>query len=216
LRILLATGNAKKGRELADLAGAHFQIQTLADVGLAHLEIIEDADTFEGNAKIKVVAVRAALAERNDATFDAVLADDSGICVDALNGAPGIRSARYASDAREGQGDEANNRLLLKNLKSVPEQERSGRFYCAVAAQTRGGHWLEASGAVEGHIARDERGAGGFGYDPLFIPQAHPQLRMAELSPEQKHAISHRGKAMRAILAELLEALAQTRRPAQS
>jgi XTP/dITP diphosphohydrolase len=206
-KLLLATGNPKKGKELVQLCGGLFDVLTLAEVGLSDLIIVEDAETFEGNAKIKVKAVAAALRDRADETFDAILADDSGLCVDALGGGPGVRSARYALDGDAGEGDADNNLFLLKNLEGIPHDQRTARFHCAVAAMTGTKAWLQASGSVEGHIATDEVGAGGFGYDPLFIPIAYPDLRMAELSAADKHAISHRGKAMRKILDDVKEAL---------
>jgi XTP/dITP diphosphohydrolase len=202
--LVLATGNAKKRRELVELAAGRYHVKTLVDVGLAHLCIDESADSFEGNARIKAEAVWGALAD-GGATSGvlAVLADDSGIAVDALEGRPGVRSARFAADHGTGAGDDDNNRLLLLLLEAVPEERRGARFVCAVAARLQGGTLLTSAGTVEGRVARDLRGSGGFGYDPLFLPDKAPGKRMAELGADEKHAISHRGRAMRALLAQL-------------
>lgn len=202
--LLLATQNPKKGRELAELARGRFLVRTLAEAGLSGLAIAEHGATFADNARIKAQAVRAALPPGVAKETAWVLADDSGLVVDALDGKPGVRSARFASDHGTGEGDQANNDLLLLMLAPVPDERRSARFACAVCAvgvASEAAH--EAFGTVEGNIARDHAGSGGFGYDPLFIPVAHAPLRMAELSSEQKHAISHRGQAMRAALAAL-------------
>lgn len=202
--LLLATQNAKKGRELAELARDRFLVRTLADVGLAELEIVEDGATFEDNARVKARAVKAALPPHLARETAWVLADDSGLMVDALDGKPGVRSARFAADHGTGVGDEANNELLLLLMAPVPDERRTARFACAVCAlASEGDEMREAFGTVEGYIAHDRLGTGGFGYDPLFIPVAHAPLRMAELSAEQKHAISHRGQAMRKVLATL-------------
>src|SRR5690606_31291767 len=120
-------------RELEQIAGERYRVRNLADVGLSDLEIVEDADTFAGNARKKAEAVAAALFERNAlADVVAVLADDSGIVVDALSGAPGVRSARYAKDHGRAGGDEANNDLLLESLAGVDDEQRSARFACAI------------------------------------------------------------------------------------
>lgn len=204
--LVLATQNAKKRKELEALTEGTFRVLTLDDVGLSDLDIVEDADTFQGNARIKAEAVLAALGARGAlGDVAAVLADDSGLCVDALGGAPGVRSARFAKDHDAGEGDEANNALLLARLGDVADEQRAARFVCAICVKLPDGRVLEAEGAVEGKIARDERGAGGFGYDPLFCPEEAPGKRMAELSPEEKHAISHRGRATREALGKLRE-----------
>jgi XTP/dITP diphosphohydrolase len=202
--LVLATQNAKKGKELAELVHGKYLVRTLADVGLASLAIDESADSFPGNARIKVDAVLAALPEGVRRETFAVLGDDSGLAVDMLDGKPGVRSARFAFDHGTGAGDDANNALLLLLLEAVPVEMRTARFVsavCAVLVETRA--HLDAFGTVEGRIARDLVGSGGFGYDPLFLPDEAPGRRMAELSSDEKHAISHRGRAMRALLAKL-------------
>ena len=231
--LVLATQNAKKRKELEELARGAFLVRTLADVGLAGLVVDETGATFADNARLKADAVAAALPPfaRNE-TF-AVVADDSGIAVDALDGKPGVHSARFAADAgvlflgdnastpkaraallSEGRdnADAANNALLLLLLEAVPDAMRGARFVshvCAVVLDT-GAH-VVADGAVAGTVARDLRGAGGFGYDPLFCPVEAPGRRMAELTPDEKHAISHRGRAMRALLAKFVFQRAQVR-----
>ncbi len=209
--LVLATQNAKKGKELDELARGEFAVRTLQDVGLADLVIVEDAPTFEGNARKKVDAVYDALTPaQRDETY-AILGDDSGLVVDALGradigGRPGVRSARFAEDAGTGHGDEANNALLLTMLSAVPDDQRAARFVsCVCARLVATGKVLEARGAVEGRIARDLVGVGGFGYDPLFICSDEPAtgIRMADLTTDQKHAISHRGRAMRVLLKNL-------------
>ncbi len=201
--LLLATNNAKKAKELAAIAEG-FTVMTQREAGI-DLEVVEDADTFGGNAIKKAQGVAGALAALPlaDRVF-AVLADDSGLCVDALDGGPGVRSARFAQDHDAGQGDDDNNALLFEKLSGVPDEDRGAHFACAICAVLLpGGELIEAYGEVRGHIAHDLRGAGGFGYDPLFIPEAHPGQRMAELSATEKHAISHRGQAVRTAVTEL-------------
>jgi XTP/dITP diphosphohydrolase len=166
----------------------------LDDVGLAAAGApspVEDGETFADNARIKAVYY-AKVAGRW------CLADDSGLQVDALGGEPGVRSARYAGvGGTRGQRDEANNRKLLGALESVPDEKRTGRFVCAMCLADPGGRVVaETLGTVEGVIGREPRGENGFGYDPLFrLP--HLGCTSAELPPEQKNALSHRGEAAR-------------------
>ena len=202
--LVLATGNQKKLRELTELAQGAFAVRSLRDYGLADLVIDETGDTFSENARIKANAVWNAL-HAQGALVDvaAVIADDSGIVVDALDGKPGVRSARFATDHGTGSGDDANNRLLLLLLAPVSDERRTARFVAHVAARVPDGRMLDAEGTMEGHVAHDLEGAGGFGYDPLFIAAERAPRRMAELSPDDKNAISHRGRAMRALLSRL-------------
>lgn len=217
--LLLATGNAKKGRELAELCAGRFDVVTLADVGLKDLDVVEDAPDFAGNARKKAIESRAALlAVDNLHDVAWVIADDSGLCVDALDGRPGVRSARFATDAGYAPVDDAgqplskdaaNNRLLLHLLGAMPLERRRASFAChVVAVPVSGDACPTASGRVHGRIATDAAGGGGFGYDPLFIvdDDGAPGLRgrrMAELHSSEKHAISHRGRAMAILLEEL-------------
>tara|TARA_Y100001934_G_scaffold267374_1_gene348003 strand:- start:294 stop:935 length:642 start_codon:yes stop_codon:yes gene_type:complete len=208
-RILLATGNAKKAKELKDILGPGFDVGTLAEAELLSVEIIEDAPTFEGNARIKVDAIRNALAQRGQlSTYYAILGDDSGICVDILDGEPGVRSARFASDNQFGEGDADNNRLLLSRLKDIPPEKRTASFSCALCLYLiQDDEWFNCHGYVHGVIASQARGDNGFGYDPLFIPNAYPNKHMAELQNHEKHAISHRGVALKKIADILLQSL---------
>lgn len=203
-KLILATQNPKKRAELEALADG-YEVLLLDDVGLADIVIDENGQTFEDNARIKAEAVFRALSveQRNDPLLVAILADDSGLCVDALQGQPGVRSARFAEDHQEGSGDDDNNSLLLKKLAHCHDGARSARFVCSICVWPTRAEAFFAEGTVEGTIAQDLKGDGGFGYDPLFCPNDYPQRRMAELSAAEKHAISHRGHAMRAALAQL-------------
>jgi XTP/dITP diphosphohydrolase len=150
----------------------------------------ETGHTFRANACLKA----AGYATRFK-TY--ALADDSGLAVDALAGSPGVRSARWAEEHRAGKGDADNNRLLLSQLASVPEEKRGGRFMCVLAlADPEGRILLTAQDSVEGTILREGRGMNGFGYDPLFLVTELGRTA-AELAPDEKHRVSHRGKALR-------------------
>jgi XTP/dITP diphosphohydrolase len=192
-RLRVGTTNAGKLREFREmLAPLGFEVLGLEGVPGFHVD--EDAPTFEGNAEKKARA----LSER---TGEPALADDSGLMVDALAGAPGVHSARYAGVSGPDQ-DAKNRHKLLAALRHVTARERTARFVCALAyvepkAPTRLFH-----GTLEGRIGFDERGSGGFGYDPLF-ELADSGRTLAELSSAEKHAISHRGRALRAFLAAL-------------
>lgn len=159
----------------------------------------ETADSFEGNALIKARAGCAA------AGVPAV-ADDSGLVIDVLNGMPGIRSARWSgADAT----DESNVRLVLAQLFDVPTERRTAHFACAVAAVFPDGTEIVHTGTMPGHIGFEPEGDHGFGYDPIFVPDGH-RCTSAQLTPEQKDAISHRGHALRAMVPELLGRLTET------
>ena len=197
--MVLATHNAKKLAELRRLvvaAGLDVAVLGLGDLP-AYPEPAETETTFEGNALIKA---RAAVAR----TGRIALADDSGIAVDRLNGMPGVRSARWAGP---GSTDAANNELLLRQLDDVPDPYRTARFVCAMAMATPDGTEVVRHGVVEGRLLTEPRGENGFGYDPLFVPDGHQQTT-AELDPAAKDAISHRGRAVRAILIDLQGRLA--------
>lgn len=188
--IVLATRNKGKIAELsAMLEGFGLTVLGLSafpEIG----EIEETGTTFAENARIKARAVCAA-------TGLVAVADDSGLCVDALSGAPGVYSARYAG---EGAADADNNAKLLAALADVPEKERAARFVCAVCAAAPDGRLLETSGAWEGRIAFAPSGENGFGYDPLFFDET-AGTTSANLTPAQKNARSHRGKALAALKA---------------
>ena len=157
-------------------------------------DVVEDADTFVGNARLKASALVAV-------TGLASLADDSGLEVDALDGAPGVRSARYAG---EDATDEENVAELLAALAHhYRAAERQARFRCVVVLQRPGGSEVVAEGTAEGHIAPAPAGSGGFGYDPVFVPDAGDGRTFGEMTQGEKHAISHRGHALASLLAQL-------------
>ena len=191
--LLLATANRGKLRELRELL-SDLTVLGLHDVGIDDLP--ETADTFLGNATQKAV-------EAARRTGLPCLADDSGLCVDALDGAPGVYSARFSGSHGD---DEANRALLLERLRDVPDALRTARFRCVLAladeAGALGSRVLHAEGECPGVIVRAPRGEGGFGYDPLFVPEGRA-FTMAELSPAEKDALSHRGAALRALLPDL-------------
>jgi len=194
-KVVLASRNAKKLAELRRVLEPlvpGIEVLGLDDVA-AFDEPAETEPTFEGNALIKARACFAA-------TGLPSLADDSGICVDALNGMPGVLSARWS-----GAGDQANNRLLLTQLADVPDERRGAAFVAAVALVWSEGEIVE-TGRMPGRILRAEQGDGGFGYDPLFAANGN-ELSNAELTPEQKDAISHRGQALRALAPHIVAAL---------
>ena len=196
MKIVLASRNKKKIGELRAILSEYIdgiEILSLDDVGI-YGEIEEDGDTFEQNALIKArVAAQSGYIG---------VGDDSGLCVNALGGAPGVYSARYAGDHGD---DEANNDLLLKNL--ADKSDRSARFVCCIACifpESYGYEPIVVRGEVEGEIISQRRGEGGFGYDPLFyFPQFDKTL--AEVTPEQKNSVSHRGNAIKALAQKLNE-----------
>ena len=199
MRVLVATSNEGKIRDLVGAAKARgIVITTLPDFASLPT-VIEDGSTFEANARKKAEHYS------HYCEGELVIADDSGLEVDALKGAPGVRSARYAADehdSREHAGnsdDEANNARLLRELHDVPEEFRNGRFVCVLAV-ARNGHTLATfEGRAEGLILHAPRGSNGFGYDPLFFfPQV--EKTFAELTAEEKAKYSHRGAAFRQFL----------------
>jgi XTP/dITP diphosphohydrolase len=196
-RILIATSNPGKLRDFAGAAAPH-GIEIAGIPGFTSLPaVVEDGFTFEENARKKAEEYS------QHAAGEIVVADDSGLEVDALNGAPGVHSARYAADqphlADENTDDEANNARVLRELRNVPPERRTGRFVCMLAAARDGQTLGTFRGMVEGVILASPRGTGGFGYDPLFY---FPQIRktFAELSAEEKARYSHRGVAFRQFL----------------
>jgi XTP/dITP diphosphohydrolase len=192
--IVIASTNPGKIIEVRQLlSGLPFDLLTRDEVG-GWPEIEETGDTYLANALIKARSVA-------QLTGIAALADDSGIEVDALGGAPGIYSARFSG---EGATDEQNNRLLAERLAGVPGESRGARYRCVAVLVSPAGEELDGRGTCEGSIAVEPAGTGGFGYDPWFVPEGETRT-MAELSAEEKDAISHRGKALRS-LAERLAA----------
>ena len=198
MEMILASRNKKKIRELTDILSRHLpdvRILSLDDVGHEG-DIEENGETYEENALIKA---RTALAAGNHRY--AAIADDSGLSVDALDGAPGVYSARYAGEHGD---DAANNARLLQNLAHIPPTERTARFVCTVACLFPDGREIIVRGETEGLIIDDARGEGGFGYDPYFYYPPFDKT-FAELTSEEKNQISHRGKA--------IERLAETLKP---
>jgi len=196
-RILIATSNAGKLRDFAGAAASH-GIEIVPVPNFASLPaVIEDGLTFEENARKKAESYS------SEVPGEVVLADDSGLEVDALKGAPGVHSARYAADAphlmNNNTDDEANNSRLLRELKDVPDDKRSARFVCVIAAARDGQTLKVFRGEAEGTILNRPRGTNGFGYDPLFY---FPQIEktFAELTAEEKAEYSHRGAAFRQFL----------------
>ena len=198
MKIFLASGNTKKIHEMQRILAEHVpdvEVLGTADVD-GYVEPVEDQPTFEGNALLKA---RAGVA----ATGLPSVADDSGLCVDALNGMPGVLSARWSgrqqSDKR-GQ-DEHNNALLLDQLHDVPDERRGAHFACAVAWVMPDGRERVLEGRMDGRIIREVRGTGGFGYDVVFVAAEHDAegLTSAELEPGEKDRISHRGRALHAL-----------------
>ena len=185
--LLIATRNAHKAREFARILPPQFELKTLADFPDAP-DPEETGATFEANAAIK--------AESISAVFPGlVVSDDSGICVDALGGMPGVYSARYAGTHG---ADDANNEKMLAELACKPESDKpfTARYVCAISVAREGRELACFVGTCEGQITLSPRGTGGFGYDPLFIPDGY-DCTMAEISAEEKNAISHRGAALR-------------------
>ncbi|HKU24543.1 MAG TPA: RdgB/HAM1 family non-canonical purine NTP pyrophosphatase [Candidatus Sulfotelmatobacter sp.] len=196
-RVLIATSNRGKIRDFAGAAQAH-GIEIAAIPNFTSLPTpVEDGQTFDENARKKAEEYSLA------ASGEVVVADDSGLEVDALNGAPGVHSARYAADephlADANTDDEANNARVLRELKEVPLEKRTGRFVCVLAAARDGETLATFRGTAEGIILDAPRGSNGFGYDPLFyFPQI--QKTFAELGAEEKALYSHRGSAFRQFL----------------
>jgi XTP/dITP diphosphohydrolase len=195
--LLIASRNAHKAAEIAAILGENFDVQSLARHAAAP-EVEENGDTFTANAVKKAAETAAWLNSQapGQALPDFVLADDSGLAVDSLDGAPGVRSARYAGGGGNST-DAANNARLLHELTDVDDRNRGAQFQCVLALATLGqaGEVRTFEGICRGRIAQAESGEGGFGYDPLFIPKGH-DLSFAELGPDIKNRISHRARAL--------------------
>ena len=192
MKLIFATGNENKMREIREiLDGRGYEILSMKEAGI-DIDVVEDGKTFSENALIKARAICKASGEL-------VLADDSGLEIDALGGEPGIYSARYMG--HETSYTEKNNNLIAR-LEGVPDEKRTARFVCAMAAVFPDGREEVVVGTMEGRIGYKIAGENGFGYDPIFYLPEYGKTS-AEISPEEKNAISHRGKALRGI-AELL------------
>jgi len=187
-RLLIATNNQGKVREIKKiLDGVYGEILSLKDAGIT-VEVVEDGNSFYENARKKAVEI-SALADCD------VLADDSGLCVDALGGAPGIYSARFAG---EGATDEENNSKLADLIKKVPQDRRQAKFVCAMVMARGGRELMHVEGEVYGEILTRPRGEGGFGYDPLFYVERYGKT-FGELDADVKNRISHRARALAGI-----------------
>lgn len=190
MKVVLATANPDKARELAGLLEGFEVAPRPADLP----DVVEDADTLEGNARLKAVSVM-------EATGQLAVADDTGLEVDALGGRPGVYAARYAGP---GASYADNVAKLLEELAGVPAPARTARFRTVALARYPDGREIVAEGSVEGTIAEAPAGADGFGYDPVFVPAAGDGRTFAQMSRAEKAAVSHRGRALRALAAQLL------------
>jgi XTP/dITP diphosphohydrolase len=203
--LLIATGNAGKAKEFSQMLSGGtagkpdglVRWRSLADYPPGG-EVEETGTTFRANACLKARTY----ARRHNVW---TLADDSGLEVDALNGSPGVLSARWARHNGAGEGDADNNATLLRQLEDVPDDRRAARFVCVLAlSDPQGRILLTVRDTVEGRILRQPRGANGFGYDPLFLVSGTDRTS-AEMSPDEKHAVSHRGKALRQLKEQLIK-----------
>lgn len=191
-RIIFATGNAGKMKEIREiLADMDVEVLSMKEAGIV-ADIVEDGKTFEENAVIKARTIA-------KLTNDIVLADDSGLEVDYLNKEPGVYSARYMG---EDTSYKIKNQAILDRLSGVPKEKRTARFVCAIAAAMPDGEMLISRETIEGYIGEKPAGENGFGYDPIFYVDEYG-CSTAELSDAQKNAISHRGKALRAMKEQL-------------
>lgn len=194
MRIIFATGNENKMKEIRMiLADMNAEVLSMKEAGI-NADIIEDGTSFEENALIKAREI----AKLTDAV---VLADDSGLEVDYLNKEPGIYSARYMGEDTSYRIKNAN---IIERLNGVPDEKRTARFVCAIAAALPGGETVVVRGTMEGRIGYEEKGANGFGYDPIFYLPEYGKYS-AELPTELKNELSHRGKALRAMKEELIK-----------
>lgn len=199
LRIIFATGNQGKMREIRAIMGeCEAEIISMKEAGL-NLAIEENGTTFEENALIKARAVADALSAREEEQACVVMADDSGLEIDCLNGEPGIYSARYLG---EDTPFDTKSRDFLRRMEDVPDEKRGARFVCAIAAVFPDGEEVTTKGIVEGRIGHELRGDNGFGYDPVFYLPEYGRTA-AELSDEEKNQISHRSRALGLMKEEL-------------
>ncbi len=190
MKLIIASGNAHKVREIKQILGDTFSpILSMTEAGIDH-ETVEDGETFLDNARKKADEIM-------QLCGCAAIADDSGLCVDALDGAPGVYSARFCGCHGD---DEANNRALLHLMED--KDDRRAYYSCAMVIAHPDGHHTEAQGYMHGTLLREGRGTGGFGYDPLFVPDGGDKT-LAEYTAQEKNAISHRARALAAVLEEL-------------
>ena len=194
-RLIVASNNAHKIVEIkAILSKFLFEVVSMKEAGI-DIDIVEDGDTFIDNAVIKAKAIKEIFKD------DFVLSDDSGLMVDALEGAPGVFSARYAGE--HGDSDK-NNEKLLREMKGVSEKDRGAQFVCAMCFVDDKGEIINVQGEIRGRIIEDYRGGSGFGYDPLFFV-SDKGMTFAEMGAEEKNSISHRGRALEKLSNVLME-----------
>ena len=189
MKLLIASNNTHKAREIREILSGYFdEMVTMREAGLS-IDVVEDGATFQDNAVKKATEIL------EKSGFDSALADDSGLCVDALGGAPGVYSARYAG---EGHDDAANNAKLMADMRDVPDGERTCRFVSCVALARKGMPVLVAQGTAEGTLLRSAAGENGFGYDPYFF---YPPLQksFAQLTAQEKNSVSHRRASLDAL-----------------
>ena len=193
MKLIIASNNKHKIKEIKAILGSRFEeILSMREAGI-EFETVEDGKTFMENARKKAVEMR-------DISGCASLADDSGICVDALGGAPGIYSARFASVDGGNADDEANNDLLLSKLQGA--QNRQAHYTCAMVIAYPDGREVSAEGYMHGEILTERHGTGGFGYDPIFRPDGY-SVSVGEITDEEKNRISHRSNALKELLCKL-------------
>jgi XTP/dITP diphosphohydrolase len=198
MEILIATHNLGKLREYQALLPSYTLIG-LSDVGLGAFDVDETGSTFLDNAALKAV-------QYARASGRITLSDDSGLCVDMLDGAPGVYSARYGGEGLDDAGRRAH---LLAQMQHIPEGQRSAHFVCVIALHDpRTGQTYAVEGTCDGHILMEERGSGGFGYDALFVPEGY-DLTYAEMPAEQKDALSHRARAVQKLIPLLHDVLSE-------
>ena len=193
MKLIIASNNANKIREIKQILDGKFdEMLSLREAGVSH-ETVEDGKTFMENALKKA-------REIVEITGCAAIADDSGICAHALDGAPGIYSARFAGEYKGQESDDKNNELLLHMLSDKPD--KTAHYTCAMALVYPDGREVTAEGYMYGRIIEEYRGTHGFGYDPIFVPEGEERTA-AELSDKEKNAISHRGRALKNLLAKI-------------
>ncbi len=192
MELILASKNAHKAKEMQDILGDNVILITQDAAGFGDIEVIEDGETFEENAVKKAVEI-------SNASGKPAIADDSGLCVDALDGNPGVRTARFAG---ENATDDQNISLLLSKLDGVPKDKRRAKFVCVIALAIPGEEPLTFRGECSGYILTEKRGNNGFGYDPIFFVPEY-QKSMAELDGKIKNSISHRFNALTKLKANI-------------
>lgn len=197
-KLIVASNNAHKIEEIKDiLSDFNLNVTSLKDEGI-DIDVVEDGTTFLENSYKKADAIAQYLKGRDEEDF-MVMADDSGIVVDYLNGEPGVYSARYAG---EHGNDAKNNEKLLNKLKGVPFENRTARFVCAIVLITSNGEVIKVEGKTEGYVTEEIRGKENFGYDPLFYVEDF-QKTFAEMTSDEKNSISHRGRALKELKEEM-------------